>query len=80
MFEPLESWRIPTSCQREELLAAVLAGQATMKLYLLCDLLGWLLDHGRADEHDEVIRRMDLAKVLDGISAGDRKEMDELAG
>ncbi len=37
-----------------------------MKLYLLCDLLGWLLDQGRVNEHDEVIRRSGLGKMLDG--------------
>ncbi len=79
MFEPLESWRIPTNRQREELLAAVLAGQAAMKLYLLCDLLGWLHDHGRADEHDEVIRRIDLGKVLDGTRSVGHNTKDELA-
>ncbi len=79
MFEPLEPWRIPTNRQREELLAAIREGQARMKLYLLCDLLGWLLEHGRVDEHDEVIRRIDLDKVLDGTSSVDHRRKDELA-
>ncbi len=79
MFEPLEPWRIPTNNQREVLLAAVMAGQPTMKLYLLCDLLGWLHDHGRVDEHDEVIRRIDLGKVLDGTSSAGHHRKDELA-
>ncbi len=79
MFESLEPWRIPSNRQREELLAAILAGRATMKLYLLCDLLGWLLDQGRADEHDQVIRRIDLGKVLDGTSVGGHHNTDELA-
>jgi hypothetical protein len=67
MFEPLETWRIPTNQQREELLKATLAGTASAKLYLLCDLLGWLMDHGRLAEHDEVIRRVDLAAAIDGF-------------
>ena len=79
MFEPLEPWRIPTNRQREELLAAVKAGQATMKVYLLCDLLGWLLEHDRVDEHDEVIRRIDLAKVIDGTSSAGHLTKDQLA-
>lgn len=66
MVEPLEPWRIPTDRQREELLAAILAGTATMKLYLLCDLLGWLLDNHRTAEHDEVLRRIDLGAAIEG--------------
>jgi hypothetical protein len=66
MFEPLETWRIPTAPQREELLAAILAGTSTLPLYHLCDLVGWLLEQGRIGEHDEVIRRIDLAAAFDG--------------
>jgi hypothetical protein len=65
MLEPLETWRIPTNRQREKLLSAILAGTNTPRLYVLCDLVGWLLEQGRIEEHDEVIRRMDLAAAID---------------
>ncbi len=79
MFEPLETWRIPTNRQREELLATVMEGRAAMELYLVCDLLGWLQERGRNDEHDAVIRRIGHGMFLDGRRPPGVDRMDELA-
>ena len=52
---PTETWRIPTDPQRERLLHGILAGGQKPSVYHLCDLLGWLKDQDREEEHDAVM-------------------------
>lgn len=53
--EPTETWRIPSDRQRERLLRGILAGGRRPGVYHLCDLLGWLKDHDRDEEHKAVV-------------------------
>ena len=52
---PTETWRIPTDPQRERLLHGILARGQRPNVYLLCDLLGWLKNQDRDEEHKAVV-------------------------